>query len=612
MVARMTIESGEGQPLSFELTPFERVFLGRRSKENHIILRDFNASRNHAQVFYQDDQWFIEDRDTKNGTWVNGQKIQGTILPLNDGCEIKIGDVLLRFSCSLTSEKNNQNYAPIKQPAGPNPIPDEDPTNSISSHLEPDELKALVWYHHSTQFDQSADQIILKALQVAQEQTLATICSFSGSDSENQMPRLSFPEKKELDIELSRRICNQTNQSSTPVWLSRHIKPEDCDGSLAGFTDAICIPIRNSADFSKRQPLLGQLHVYRQNGVFSNRQYYFCEALGSYLSSGLSVLRNRRVLEADNPPPSVISSHTTGSLLGNSKVMQRLRSEISRLAKGPCSVLILGESGSGKELVAQELHRQSARCDAPFVPVNCGSITGTLAESELFGHLVGSFTGAIKNRLGYFVNADQGTLFLDEIGELTPGIQAMLLRVLENRRVKSVGSDQETTVDIRLISATNRDLLKDSPNGQRFREDLFYRLGSIIRVPPLRDRLEDIPQLAGHFMAGFRQQYKRDTTLTAEAMESLKNYHWPGNVRQLRTVLETAVAMASGDTISSDDLPLSSSHAPLHGTLPTLNLKELKKLAIQQALQKTQRNISQAARILGIHRDTLTTLLNEE
>jgi two-component system response regulator PilR (NtrC family) len=242
-------------------------------------------------------------------------------------------------------------------------------------------------------------------------------------------------------------------------------------------------------------------------------------------------------------------------MVSNTSVMAQVSSLVDRVAPTDSTVLITGESGTGKELIARAIHFGSLRAEQPFVPVNCGAFAETLLESELFGHIKGSFTNAIADRKGVFESADRGTLFLDEVGELTMPTQVKLLRVLETRSFKPVGGTKETKVDVRIIAATNRNLAQMAIEGQ-FREDLYYRLNVIpIELPPLRERKEDIPLLAGHFLAKFAKRMGKQIDKIDDAViEKLVVYSWPGNVRQLENTLERAVALSRGDRITIADL----------------------------------------------------------
>ena len=243
--------------------------------------------------------------------------------------------------------------------------------------------------------------------------------------------------------------------------------------------------------------------------------------------------------------------------------MRHIVSQIDVVAPTEASVLILGETGTGKELVAHEIHRRSARKDGPLVRVNCASIPRELFESEFFGHVRGSFTGAVKDRAGRFETAEGGTIFLDEVGEIPLDIQNKLLRILQEKRYERVGDDRTRRADVRIVAATNRDLKKAVAAG-RFREDLFYRLNVFpIQVPPLRERMDDIPLLAKHFVELSTRELKcAKPRLTRAAVTKLQNYDWPGNVRELRNVIERAVILARGGALDFD-LPITGQAAPL-------------------------------------------------
>jgi two-component system nitrogen regulation response regulator NtrX len=244
-------------------------------------------------------------------------------------------------------------------------------------------------------------------------------------------------------------------------------------------------------------------------------------------------------------------------IIGTSLPVLDLKAEIERIARSDAKVLVTGESGTGKELVALGIHSASARADRPFVAVNCAGLPETLLESELFGHVKGSFTGAYRDKQGKLEFADQGTVFLDEIGEMTLRMQGLLLRFLETGELQKVGADRAAgTVNVRVIAATNRHLPEMIAQGT-FREDLYYRLNVIhLHVPPLRERKEDIPALAEHFLAHFGRQGYVPRTLTPEALATLLDYPWPGNVRELENVIERLVVTGQAETIKLDDLPI--------------------------------------------------------
>ena len=299
------------------------------------------------------------------------------------------------------------------------------------------------------------------------------------------------------------------------------------------------------------------------------------------------------------------------AIIAESPPMKQILEMLERVAPTETTVLILGESGTGKELIARALHANSSRAAGPFVAVNCAAIPENLLESELFGHVKGAFTGAIRDRVGKFEAAEGGTIFLDEIGEMRPDLQVKILRCLEERSPERVGDNRPIRVDVRVLAATNKDLAKAIQAGE-FREDLYYRLNVVpLSIPPLRERREDIRPLAQHFLKRLGAQPR--LIIAPDAFRALETYDWPGNVRELENALERAMIFHRGDAISLADLPetvrapRAKEAAPLPLSLPEagLSLEEVEKELILRALQKHDWNQSRAARYLGITRHTL-------
>ncbi|HEX5172006.1 MAG TPA: sigma-54 dependent transcriptional regulator [Cyclobacteriaceae bacterium] len=295
-------------------------------------------------------------------------------------------------------------------------------------------------------------------------------------------------------------------------------------------------------------------------------------------------------------------------IIGQSPAMQRIFQTIDRVAHTDANVLILGENGTGKELIARAIHRNSARKQENFVSVDLGSITETLFESELFGHKKGAFTDAKEDRAGRFELANGGTLFLDEIGNLSMPLQAKLLTVIQNRKVSRVGSNKDTTIDIRLICATNLPLY-DMVKENRFRQDLLYRINTIeIEIPPLRERFEDIPLLTNHFLKHYSAKYnKHISKLSEAAMTRMHKHSWPGNVRELQHAIERAVILSNSNILQPEDFNFSTVAGKEDGqlSLDQYNLEEVEKLLIRKVLKKYNGNITQAATELGLTRSSL-------
>ncbi len=294
-------------------------------------------------------------------------------------------------------------------------------------------------------------------------------------------------------------------------------------------------------------------------------------------------------------------------LVSKSAAMQRVFELARAAARSSSTILVLGESGSGKEVLARAIHAESPRAGGPFVAISCAALTETLLESELFGHEKGAFTGAVARRKGKFELAQAGTLFLDEVGDVSPKLQLDLLRVLEERRFQRVGGTETVEADVRVVAATNRDLGKAVADGS-FREDLFYRLHVIpITLPPLRERREDIPFLVQHFLERLSKELQRQLTgISPEAMSALVSHPWPGNVRELRNVLERGAVVAQGKVIQLADLGLASSEGGRG--VPAgdpLSLEEVEKRHVAGVLNWAGGNVTHAARVLGIDRMTL-------
>jgi two-component system response regulator HydG len=306
-------------------------------------------------------------------------------------------------------------------------------------------------------------------------------------------------------------------------------------------------------------------------------------------------------------------------LVGASAGLRTITSLVESVASTDATVLVLGESGTGKELVVRAIHGRSRRHDKPFMAINCGALAESILESELFGHAKGAFTGATTSRRGLFEEARGGTVFLDEVGELPPSVQVRLLRVLQEREVRPIGSNEAHRVDVRIVAATNRDLPSEVAAG-RFRQDLFYRLNVVtIEVPPLRARMEDVPLLAHHLMRKHAARHGRTVEhIEPDALSALSAYEWPGNVRELENVIERAVVLCRGDAVTVHELPPSvkvTHRTETRKILRTLDLPlaeaklDFERNYLQHVLRQTAGNLADAARIAGIDRSNLRRLL---
>lgn len=630
MRARLSLEGGNCEPPSLDLFPGQPVTLGR-SRDNAVIVRDELASRLHAKIYYEDGRWHLNDFGL-NGTKLDGMKVSGSV-ELADGKVIRIGEVQLRFNLDLKPGRP-QPHIPLV-PAAPDtmvarpvtgeykptvavPVPQDrvvvpEPSELSNKALRADDLTALCKFMTGAVETKSPQDLIALALRAILHQTTAKLTGYLSLDPDDPTPKVVMPETAAVDMPLSRRLTAQAHKTGKTIWLFPNLTaahpPTD---SMASFADAICIPLKASGES------FAALHVYRTGRAFTDRDVRFIEAVAGFLAHGLEIHRNRRSLEAENSRLR-IHAPAADDIIGGSSPVIHLRQQILRAAPQSFTVLVQGESGSGKELVALAVHRNSKRANGPLVVVNCAAIAPTLLEAELFGYKKGAFSGADRDRPGLFQQADEGTLFLDEVGELSLECQAKLLRVIEGKAFRPVGATSETKVDVRIVAATHRDLEKDVKAG-RFRQDLLFRLKVInIRVPSLRDHPEDIPELAGFFLAKVSAECRRNFKLSAAAMRKLQAYSWPGNVRHLRAVLESAAVMSETETLDADSIPLTGPSELLSGPAlgletmpPSLDMDDIETWAIRKALKQTNGNVSHAAKLLGMSRDTLHTKLKKK
>jgi Nif-specific regulatory protein len=600
MQAILIIEAGHGEPRVSSLDPAQRITLGRH-RNNLIVLHDEHASRWHAEVFQDNGRWVIRDFGALNGTRVNGEPI-GEKTALEDGHLISIGRTTLRFTVDT-----NVNGGPPTPPT----LADHHPAKEADRHrleieqtvLCRDELTALCQFMADSVKEADPRALIHRALENLQGQTEAAVAGYLSLDPEDPLPKLVLPKLSQVDIHLSRWLTQEVQRQGRAVWLGAQHNLEAETESLLCFKDALCLPLQAG------ETPLGAIHVYKAGKPFTQREIRYCEILVGHLANSLHLLRVHRTLAAEN---SRLRNQvpTADQLIGSSPALHQVRQRIDRLAPLPTTVLVVGETGSGKELVALALHRQSPRREGPLVSANCAAIAAsTLLESELFGHRKGAFSGADRDYPGLFQLADEGSLFLDEVGELPPECQAKVLRVIEGKPFRPVGATVEVQVNVRIIAATNRELQREVQAG-RFREDLYFRLQGIqIRVPPLREHLEDLPELIAFFLDRLAAAWGRRVVVSDAALRRLREFSWPGNVRQLRLALENAVAVSDKDVLEPSDFLLTA--APAADEPPSLNLEELEAWAIRQTLRRTNGNVSQAARELGIVRDTLTNKMKK-
>ena len=601
----LTVSLGRDVGTNFMLDPEAETRIGRGT-ECTIQLNDPLCSRVHAVLRNVGGRWQVRDMDSRNGTYVNDQKIDDSVLA--EGHYLKVGSTEFKFHQSkmrptLPGDPNIGITQSIVARFKMGAVETEAPELSSVQTLE--QTKDLLLLHQlSIKLLGSSDaQACLRlALELVLARTQASVVGFlSVSDDRHLKSKIVLPEYAQQKVELSEELMRLVCDEGHAVWIANQ-KNAEVEKATSHYSDAQCIPL------VRDKKVLGAFHLYLDNGRFRQSHFDFAVSAANIAASALA-----RALQEETLATSFERLKQTSGvfdeLIGESPPMLELKGKISRIAGAGGCVLIRGESGSGKELVAKAVHKLSNRANRPLLSVNCAAIPADLIESQLFGHRAGSFTGADRDHAGLFKQADMGTLFLDEIGELTAAGQAKLLRILEGHPFLPVGATQEVQVDVRVIAATNRDLSKLARE-RKFREDLYYRLNVFeLYLPPLRDRGEDIGRLIDHFVDLFRMVHGRPTLSVSDAARAkLIAYAWPGNVRQLRNTIDSAVVMATGPKIEPTDLMLQDVGVD---ELETLELEVWERKLILEALKRTQGNVPEAAKILGIGRATLYRKLEQ-
>jgi Nif-specific regulatory protein len=609
------LDAGYGEPVP--LVPGRRLAVGR-APTNGLVLRDDLCSREHAEVVHAAGGWHVRDLGSLNGTTVNGEKLARE-------CRLAAGDVVKFGGSAFVFALSPADLPPVPPPSTP-------PEVAIKSRLG--ETKYLAGG------GRSPDQTVVTPRRVPQGEAVARLYRLAVDMAAAETPAalaeiaidgllgatpaevgavLAVKAGRELEPvayrargprtyhTVSQFVSGEVLSSGQAVLAEnvaadRHLKDRESLNEMQ-VTSLVCAPV--AADGRT----LGLLHLYCTDPRrrLNPDDLEFALAVARQLGVVWAHLRREAALSAE---VRVLKDQfrVESELIGSSPCIRRVEQQVARVAGTKATVLIRGESGVGKELVARAVHRSSPRADRPFVCLNCAALTETLLESELFGHEKGAFTGATERLIGKFEAADGGTIFLDEIGEMSPNTQAKFLRVLEGQPFERVGGNTPITADVRVVAATNRPLEEAVREGS-FRKDLFFRLQVVqLDVPPLRDRPGDVRPIAEHFVRRFvRETGRRITGFTPAAITKLERYHWPGNVRELRNVIERAVALAAGPTLDEADIwlsPLDAPAAPAAAYEP-VKLDEIERRHIEATLRHTDWNKSRAAEILGIERSTL-------
>jgi Nif-specific regulatory protein len=623
--AFLVLRRSDGWGDVFPLQAGRRYILGR-AKGNEIVLKDDLCSRQHAEVFHDDDQWRIRDRQSTNGTRVNAVVVQEEALAPGD--EIGLGQSQLVFVAELSQlppapapPAEAEGQVAIKERMGRTrydllgtPPPAAEPTVAPADRHRLSRDLSLLYrlaldMGAATTFDELVEVVLQGLLEATRADMGALLTVHAEGRLEVRAVRARHAHERYSQVSdfVSQEVL-RTREAVLAEDITRHRQLSMRDSLEAiGASSLICAPVL------VEDQVKALIHLYstQVTAALDREDLEFTVAVAKQLAVALQAVQRQIELHEENQRLKAQVA-TEVQLVGTSPPLQEIEAQIARVAPTSAIVLIRGESGVGKELVARAIHLSSPRRQGPFVCLNCAALAESLLESELFGHEKGAFTGATERKIGKFEAAHQGTLFLDEIGEMNPGAQAKLLRILEGHPYERVGGVEPIRVNVRVVAATNRSLEQAVTAGQ-FRRDLYFRLQVVeMRVPPLRERPTDIPLLAEHFLRRFLQETgRRIRGFTPAALDKMQNYSWPGNVRELRNVIERAVALSTSSMLDAQDIWLSN----LEGSTPQLlaapaaylprTLEEIEKLHIAATLRHTEWNKSQAAQILGIERSTL-------
>ena len=593
-----------------------KLSLGQDSS-NELRLEDSWVSPRHCVIAEQHGRFVLTDLDSSAGTFVNG--IPARHRELTPGDEIAVGNSLFLFQLEKDSSSRKGDVR-----IDPQVVSQAYPAEALSGEMEnlaPADLASL---SSASRMERNLSALVRISRAIGSlrdEESLpwqllgmtfdvipaerGAVVLFEDSSTEIRAQvawdRVSGPDHP---VHISKQLVTQAVEGKQLLWNSSQDFGKSADS--AAF---LCAPML------AEQSVLGILYLESgpEGPSFTRNDLELLAAISALGVIGIRNARQFQQLSSENQRLRA-EANLTHDMVGRSQKMREIYQFIERIAASDSTVLIYGESGTGKELAARAIHKNSARKDRDFVALNCAAITETLLESELFGHEKGAFTSAVNQKKGFLEVAEGGTIFLDEIGELSPVLQAKLLRVLQEREIVRVGGTRPIKIDVRFLAATNKDL-KKAVREDRFRADLFHRLNVIsLTLPALRERAADIPELAAYFAARYAQKCNRRVSGISEAaLHCLMNYDWPGNIRELENAIERAVVVGATERILPDDLPESLQEAGDAGPSSSLKyheaLRNLKEEMILKALELAGGNMTEAAKSLGVHANYLHRLI---
>ena len=608
----------DAQPVIFTITK-DTTILGR-SSANDVFLTDQSVSREHAKIVALEDGGYeIHDLGAKHPTSVNGMIISHH--KLRNGDRIRLGDSVLIFrtgeSCTTTHVEfltpENMSQEAVEVASLDATRTDVFSTEGVDlSSLQKDHQRLMLLYEfgktinlHLEDPHQMLEEILKAAFRTfdAERGFIALVDEDTG-ELTCELVRDNTAEEEVERLEVSRTILHKVRKDGIAVLIVNALKDSEFRDveSVKEYSirSALCAPLLS------RDEIIGVIYLDNRAsaGKFSEDDLMFLTALAHQAGTALgNSWLHRQVVQENIRLASALKPRF--QVLGDSEKMKKVFMTMKKVAPSDITVLIQGDTGTGKELVAQAIHELSSRSGRPFVAVNCAAIPKELIESELFGHEKGAFTSAVSTRQGKFEMAHGGSIFLDEIGDMSLETQAKVLRTLEEQEFQHVGGSKSIKVDVRVIAATNKDLEKAMKEG-KFREDLYYRLNVVLlKLPALRERKEDIIPLAEYFMGDKAKK------ISSKAQNLLLSYDWPGNVRELRNYIERAVVLGDGEVIQPEDLPYNVRKGLKVIAAPLELLDRIEEDHIIRVLRSMDWNKSEAAKILGITRQTLDNKIDK-
>ena len=615
MNPRLTAIAGrlKGSVFSIEDLP---VVIGRETAAT-LCLADASVSRRHSQIEKDKDEFVILDLDSLNGTFINDVPVKRRTLQHGD--RVRIGDsqfLFLMHDGEATSKSSEVHFDDGQIVSGS--------TLQVrfndALYLMARDLSALMKVSTTINAMRSMEELQKTLLELLFEVVPADrgAILLTERHSGEQTPFASvfgLDRRRGPDesIKVSRTVTKWVLQQGEALLINNQSEQKGLEASDSLIAErpgsVLCVPLI----MIERTLGVIYLDTKEPDTVFDKDHLQLVSAIAAITAVAVENTRHIEWLVSENQRL-IADFNIEHNMVGESQPMRDVLQFISKVAPTDSTVLLSGESGTGKELAARAIHQNSKRVTKPFMAVNCAALAESLLESELFGHEKGSFTGALVQKKGRLEIADGGTVFLDEIGELSPSLQVKLLRVLQEREFERVGGTRTIKVDIRLITATNRDL-EEAVNQGMFRQDLYYRLNVVsLELPPLKSRPDDIPLLANYFAAKYSEKCNRRVTgISAAAQARLRGYDWPGNVRELENAIERAVVLGTTEDILLEDLPESVLESAPAAAVPATKyhdaVAETKKQIILDAMEKTRGSYTEAAKLLGVHPNYLHRLI---